>query len=345
MNDKITNINVEELSLLANPETIKQAAPLTEKAADVVIKSRQQIADIIHGKDSRPLLIVGPCSIHDPHAAIDYAKKLASLAHELNDQCLIVMRVYFEKPRTTLGWKGLINDPDMNQSYNIEKGLQTAREILVQILELGLPTASEMLDTIVPQYIADLVCWASLGARTTESQPHREMASGLSMPVGFKNATNGDISVAINAMKVAKHHHCFLGTNKEGQISYVKTKGNPNCHLILRGGSTGPNFDPITIQSYSKKLIDSDLSGKIMIDCSHGNSNKQHSNQPSVFNNVMYQRRNGSDAILGVMLESNLYEGNQSIPENLSDLDYGVSVTDECMSWETTADIIRKAFQ
>jgi len=319
MNDKITNINVEELSLLANPETIKQAAPLTEKAADVVIKSRQQIADIIHGKDSRPLLIVGPCSI--------------------------VMRVYFEKPRTTLGWKGLINDPDMNQSYDIEKGLQTAREILVQILELGLPTASEMLDTIVPQYIADLVCWASLGARTTESQPHREMASGLSMPVGFKNATNGDISVAINAMKVAKHHHCFLGTNKEGQISYVKTKGNPNCHLILRGGSTGPNFDPITIQSYSKELIDSDLSGKIMIDCSHGNSNKQHTNQPSVFNNVMYQRRNGSDAILGVMLESNLYEGNQSIPENLSDLEYGVSVTDECMSWETTADIIRKAFQ
>ena len=345
MQDKITNINVDELSLLANPETIKQAAPLTDQAADLVLNSRNDIAAIIKGTDTRPLIIVGPCSIHDPHAAIDYAKKLAQLRQDLIDKCFIVMRVYFEKPRTTLGWKGLINDPDMDKSYNIEKGLQTAREILVTILELGLPTASEMLDTIVPQYIADLVCWASLGARTTESQPHREMASGLSMPVGFKNATNGDTSVAINAMKVAKHHHCFLGTNKEGQISYVKTKGNPNCHLILRGGATGPNFDPITIKACSKELIESDLSDRIMIDCSHGNSKKQQVNQPSVFNNVMHQINSGTNRILGVMLESNLHAGNQSIPANLSDLEYGISVTDECMDWDTTESLIRDAFK
>ncbi|RAP26773.1 3-deoxy-7-phosphoheptulonate synthase [Candidatus Marinamargulisbacteria bacterium SCGC AG-333-B06] len=344
MHDKITNVNVDELSLLANPETIKEAAPLTDKAADLVLNSRNDIASIIAGDDDRPLLIVGPCSIHDPKSAIEYAQKLAKLRHDLLDQCFIVMRVYFEKPRTTLGWKGLINDPDMDKSYNIEKGLQTAREILVSILELGLPTASEMLDTIVPQYIADLVCWASLGARTTESQPHREMASGLSMPVGFKNATNGDTSVAINAMKVAKHHHCFLGTNKEGQISYVKTKGNPNCHLILRGGATGPNFDPITIKACSKELTESDLSDRIMIDCSHGNSKKQQGNQPSVFNNVMHQIKSGTNRILGVMLESNLYAGNQSIPQNLSDLEYGISVTDECMDWDTTESLIRNAF-
>ena len=244
-----------------------------------------------------------------------------------------------------MGWKGLINDPDMNQSYQIEKGLTLAREVLRDINELGLPTASEMLDTIIPQYISDLVSWASLGARTTESQPHREMASGLSMPVGFKNATNGDTSIAMNAMKVALHPHRFVGTDVHGHISAVHTKGNPYGHLILRGGATGPNFDPITIQDCVEKCSKKGLSSKIMIDCSHGNSLKKHQNQARVFTNVLAQVQQGNTHILGCMLESNLNEGNQSIPDHLDDLSYGVSVTDECMGWETTERLVQDAYR
>ena len=345
MLNEITNVNIEAISNLATPQSIRDEYGRTEEITNLVIESRKTIKRIISGEDSRPLIIVGPCSIHDPKAADEYAERLIKLHHELIDDCYIIMRAYFEKPRTTMGWKGLINDPDMNQGYNIEKGLKLARSILLNILSKGLPTASEMLDTIVPQYIADLVCWASLGARTTESQPHREMSSGLSMPVGFKNSTTGDPTPAINAMKVACHPHSFVGTNKQGQISFVKTTGNQDVHLILRGGDNGPNFNPITIKECAEKLINAGLPSSVLIDCSHGNSKKKHVNQPAVFNNVMHQRQSDNNYILGVMLESNLHEGNQPTSDDLSQLHYGVSVTDECMNWETTEMIIRNAFK
>ena len=344
MTDKLLNVNVKQIDTLPSPEEIKAEVPISNKAKDVVISSRKKISSLIHEKNTLPLLIVGPCSIHDTEAALEFAKRLAKLRDELADKCYIMMRVYFEKPRTTLGWKGLINDPNMDKTFDVEKGIKLARKVLNSILELGLPTATEMLDPIVPQYIADLVCWASLGARTTESQPHREMASGLSMPVGFKNATNGDPMGAINGMQVAHNPHSFFGTNSEGKISIVNTNGNKNVHLILRGGSDSPNFTPITINECVETLKSKNLSSKILVDCSHGNSKKKHVNQPLVFNNVMFQRQTHPDSILGVMLESNLHEGNQSIPEDLSKLDYGISVTDECMSWETTEALIRSAF-
>lgn len=344
MLNEITNVNIDAISNLPSPQEIRDEFPLSEEITNLVIESRKTIKRIILGEDTRPLIIVGPCSIHDPQAAYDYAKRLAVLHHDLKEHCYIVMRAYFEKPRTTMGWKGLINDPDMNQGYDIEKGLKLAREVLLNILTIGVPTASEMLDTIVPQYIADLVCWASLGARTTESQPHREMASGLSMPIGFKNSTTGDPSVAINAMQVACRAHSFVGTSKHGKISFIKTKGNEGVHLILRGGNNGPNFDPITIKECSEKLAAVGLPTSILVDCSHGNSNKKQVNQPAVFNNVMFQRQLDNNFLLGVMLESNINSGNQSIPTDLNNLQYGVSVTDECMDWETTEMIIRNAF-
>lgn len=344
MSNKLLNVNVKEISALPSPEEIKHEVPISNKAKELVISSRNDISNLIHSPNGLPLLIVGPCSIHDTKAALEFAKRLVKLRNDLADKCYIIMRVYFEKPRTTLGWKGLINDPDMDKTFDVEKGIKLARTVLNSILELGLPTATEMLDPIVPQYIADLVCWASLGARTTESQPHREMASGLSMPVGFKNATNGDPVGAINGMKVATNPHSFFGTNSEGKISIVNTSGNENVHLILRGGSDSPNFTPITINECVAKLKKQNLSSKVLVDCSHGNSKKKHVNQPLVFNNVMFQRESHPDHILGVMLESNLHEGNQSIPDNLSELSYGVSVTDECMSWETTETLIRSQF-
>ncbi|RAP30770.1 3-deoxy-7-phosphoheptulonate synthase [Candidatus Marinamargulisbacteria bacterium SCGC AG-343-D04] len=343
MTKKVTNLNVDSISDLSTPLELREAIPVSSELSEFITDSRKVIQDIIAGRDKRLLVVVGPCSIHDPKAAYEYAEKLVALNEKVGDQMFIVMRVYFEKPRTTMGWKGLINDPDMNQSFDIDKGLRMGREVLSKILSMGLPTASEMLDTIVPQYISDLVCWASLGARTTESQPHREMASGLSMPVGFKNATNGDASVAINAMKVAQHSHCFVGTSKFGKISLVTTKGNEHGHLILRGGSTGPNFDPITLNDSSKRCSDQGLSPRIMIDCSHGNSKKKQENQSIVFTNIISQIKRGSTSILGVMLESNLEAGNQSIPDDLSKLEYGVSVTDECMDWKTTETILLEA--
>lgn len=344
MSNKLLNVNVKEITTLPSPEEIKKQVPISETAKKIVLDSRNQISNLIHNSNTLPLLIVGPCSIHDTKSALEFAKRLVKLKNDLADKCYIIMRVYFEKPRTTLGWKGLINDPNMDKTFEVEKGIKLARNVLNSILELGLPTATEMLDPIVPQYIGDLVCWASLGARTTESQPHREMASGLSMPVGFKNATNGDPMGAINGMKVAHNPHSFFGTNSEGKISIINTNGNKNVHLILRGGSDSPNFTPITINECVQTLKKQNLSSKILVDCSHGNSKKKHVNQPLVFNNVMFQRQSQPDNILGVMLESNIHEGNQSIPENLSDLNYGVSVTDECMSWETTEKLIRSAF-
>jgi 3-deoxy-7-phosphoheptulonate synthase len=344
MDNKLNNLNVNKIDALPSPDEVKKSIPISEKAKQTVIESRRVISNLISEKSNLPLLIVGPCSIHDTDAALEFAKRLVKLREDLIDKCYIIMRVYFEKPRTTLGWKGLINDPNMDKSFEVEKGINLARNVLNSILELGLPTATEMLDPIVPQYIGDLVCWASLGARTTESQPHREMASGLSMPVGFKNATNGDPTGAINGMKVANNPHSFFGTNSEGKISIVNTNGNKNVHLILRGGSDSPNFTPITIKECVQTLKKQNLSTKILIDCSHGNSKKKHVNQPLVFNNIMFQRQSNLDHILGVMLESNIHEGNQNIPDNLSELSYGVSVTDECMSWETTESLIRSTF-
>jgi len=344
MTKRTENINIDSIQALPSPDEIKSDVPSNEKADALVYESRKVIQDIISGKDNRKLLVVGPCSIHDPKAAYDYAKKLYALHKELNDKLYIVMRVYFEKPRTTLGWKGLINDPDLNESFQIEKGLRLAREVLLHILEIGLPTGSEMLDTLNPQYISDLVCWGSLGARTTESQPHREMSSGLSMPVGFKNATTGDPKAAIHAVEVAKHPHSFVGVNQEGKIAIVKTTGNAYGHLILRGGDGSPNFDPITVEASAKKLEEAGLCSKILIDCSHGNSRKKHVNQIKVFRNIISQIKEGNSPIFGAMLESNIVSGNQKIAATLNDLNYGQSVTDECISWEQTEELLRFAY-
>jgi 3-deoxy-7-phosphoheptulonate synthase len=343
MTKRTENVNIVAIQALPSPGEIKTTVPSNDKADQLVFESRQVIQNILSGKDKRQLLVVGPCSIHDPEAAYDYAKKLVTLHQELSDKLYIIMRVYFEKPRTTLGWKGLINDPDLDESYNIEKGFRLARKVLLTILDMGLPTGSEMLDTLNPQYISDLVCWGSLGARTTESQPHREMSSGLSMPIGFKNATTGDPKAAIHAVEVAKHPHSFLGVDQDGKIAIVKTKGNPYGHLILRGGDNSPNFDPITIGECAKILETAGLCSKILIDCSHGNSRKKHINQVKVFKNILSQIKEGNSPIFGAMLESNLVEGNQKIASDLSQLTYGQSVTDECIGWDTTEALLRLA--
>lgn len=333
------NLNIERITELPSPKLVKETFPASKKAVQTIIQGRKDIEAIIQGDDSRQLLVIGPCSIHDPKAAMEYAHKLVELKKKYSDKIVFVMRVYFEKPRTTLGWKGLINDPDMDQSFHMEKGLTLARKILHDCAELGLPTATEMLDTIIPQYIADLVCWGAIGARTVESQPHREMSSGLSMPIGFKNATTGDIDVAINALKVAIHPHHFLGAHQRGDLSLVKTKGNKHVHLILRGGTSGPNYDPTTIKASAALLRKNKLPSKIMIDCSHANSNKKHQFQVDVIRNVTAQIKNGNKDILGMMIESNLFEGNQPLKDK-KDLKYGVSVTDECISWKTTETLI-----
>tara|TARA_A100001015_G_scaffold104135_1_gene115552 strand:+ start:63 stop:1103 length:1041 start_codon:yes stop_codon:yes gene_type:complete len=343
MRKETENLNIEQITELPSPKMVKEEFPSSKKATETIIKGREEIEAIIQGHDNRLLLVIGPCSIHDPSAAMEYAHKLLKLKEKYNDKIVFVMRVYFEKPRTTLGWKGLINDPDMDQSFHIEKGLKLARKILHDCAELGLPTATEMLDTIIPQYIADLVCWGAIGARTVESQPHREMSSGLSMPIGFKNATTGDIDVAINALKVAIHPHHFLGAHQRGDLSLVKTKGNQNVHLILRGGSSGPNYDPTTIKDSSDKLEENMLPSKIMIDCSHANSKKKHKFQVDVIRNVTAQIKNGNNHILGMMIESNLFEGNQPLKDK-KDLKYGISVTDECISWETTETVLENLY-
>ena len=343
MTKQTENLNIEQITELPSPTMVKEEFPASEKAIDTIVTGRDEIEAIIQGKDNRKLLVIGPCSIHDPAAAMEYAEKLLKLKEKFSDKIVFVMRVYFEKPRTTLGWKGLINDPDMDQSFHIEKGLKLARKILHDCAEMGLATATEMLDTIIPQYIADLVCWGAIGARTVESQPHREMTSGLSMPIGFKNATTGDIDVAINALKVAIHPHHFLGAHQRGDLSLVKTKGNQNVHLILRGGTTGPNYDPTTIKDSADKLQENRLPSKIMIDCSHANSKKKHTFQVDVIRNVTAQIKNGNHHILGMMIESNLFEGNQPLKDK-KDLKYGVSVTDECIGWEITERLIENLY-
>ncbi|MBD2518820.1 3-deoxy-7-phosphoheptulonate synthase [Nostoc sp. FACHB-973] len=342
---KLLNTNIESSTVLITPIEIKEKLPINNLAAKTVLQGRQAIKDILDGKNSRKLIIVGPCSIHDFNAALEYAEKLKRLADAVQDKFLIVMRVYFEKPRTTVGWKGLINDPDLNDSFNIEKGLFMARNLLLKIAELGLPAATETLDPVTPQYFSDLISWAAIGARTIESQTHREMASGLSMPVGFKNGTDGNIQVAIDAIQSANKLHHFLGIDQRGQISTFQAKGNLYGHIILRGGGGKSNFDTATVAWLEKKLEELKLLQRIVIDCSHGNCYKDHKLQATVFNNIIQQIVDGNRSIIGMMIESNLYEGNQKIPIDLNELKYGVSVTDKCIGWEETEEIILSAHQ
>ncbi|PLW68891.1 3-deoxy-7-phosphoheptulonate synthase [Pseudohalioglobus lutimaris] len=341
-NNEVHNINVDSQGVLVTPEQLWEALPMSEDVRQTVADSRQAVWDILDRKDHRLFVVVGPCSIHDTEAALDYARRLKALADELDDTLYIVMRVYFEKPRTTVGWKGLINDPHLNDSFQIEEGLHIGRKLLLDILELGLPTSTEALDPISPQYLQDLISWSAIGARTTESQTHREMASGLSSAVGFKNGTDGGLTVATNALNSVSKPHRFLGINRQGQVSVFTTRGNAHGHIVLRGGSAGPNYDSVHIKLCEDALAKAKLPGNIMVDCSHANSNKQPELQPLVVENVGNQIIEGNQSIVGLMIESNIHAGNQSIPENLDDLAYGVSVTDGCIGWEETEACLRK---
>lgn len=340
-NMKVHNVNVASQELLITPDQLKASLPMSDSIEATLAGSRQVIENILDRRDSRLFVVVGPCSIHDPVAAIEYAKRLKALADELEDTLYIVMRVYFEKPRTTVGWKGLVNDPYLDDSFNIEDGLHIARKLLLDILDLGLPTSTEALDPISPQYLQDLVSWTAIGARTTESQTHREMASGLSSAVGFKNGTDGGLTVATNALNSVANPHRFLGINGQGQVSVFTTKGNRYGHIVLRGGTSGPNYDSVHIKLCEDALEKAGVSGNIMVDCSHANSSKQPELQPLVVENVANQVVEGNTSIIGLMVESNLKAGNQSIPDNLDDLEYGVSVTDGCIDWETTERCLR----
>ncbi len=337
------NINVLEIIPLVTPHLLKQELSTSTTSLSTVLSARQTIRDILAGKDSRLLVVIGPCSIHDPAAALEYAAKLAVLRQELEQDLFILMRVYFEKPRTTIGWKGLIYDPHMDGSADIACGLRLARRMLLIINEMGLPTATEMLDPIVPQYTADLVSWVAIGARTTESQTHRQMASGLSMPIGFKNRTDGNVQVAVDAMDAARHPHSFLGIDEDGHIAIVRTNGNECGHLVLRGAKSGPNYEVEGIRDACERMTAGGLNPTIMVDCSHGNSGKSFAAQEKVWNSVLAQRIAGNKAIIGMLVESNLCEGSQAIPKNLNELRHGVSVTDECVGWETTERMLREA--
>lgn len=330
------NLNIASNEPLITPEQLKQSLPLQGQAQDTVKAARETIFSILDRKDPRLFVVVGPCSIHDVDAALDYAARLKELAAKVEDTLYIVMRVYFEKPRTSIGWKGLINDPHLDDSFKIEEGLRIGRKLLLDIAELGLPASTEALDPISPQYMQDLIAWSAIGARTTESQTHREMSSGLSSPVGFKNGTDGGLMVAINAMQSVSSPHRFLGISSEGQVSVVTTKGNPYAHVVLRGGSNGPNYDTVHVAQCETALEKGGVSQNIMIDCSHANSNKDPDVQPLVLKDISHQILEGNKSIIGVMLESHINHGNQSIPDDLSQLKYGVSVTDACMDWGTT---------
>jgi 3-deoxy-7-phosphoheptulonate synthase len=340
-NIEVYNVNVASQEVLITPEQLKAALPMPESVHDTLVASRQVIENILDRRDARIFVVVGPCSIHDPAGALDYARRLKVLADELDDTLYLVMRVYFEKPRTTVGWKGLVNDPYLDDSFNIGDGLHIARQLLIDILEIGLPTSTEALDPISPQYLQDLVSWTAIGARTTESQTHREMASGLSSAVGFKNGTDGSLTVATNALNSVANPHRFLGINAQGQVSVFTTKGNPYGHIVLRGGTSGPNYDSVHIKLCEDTLERAGVARNIMVDCSHANSSKQPELQPLVVENVANQILEGNTSIIGIMIESNLHPGNQAIPADLSKLAYGVSVTDGCIDWETTATCLR----
>ena len=338
----VHNINVTSQTTLIAPSALRASVPVDEATFDFVSSSRATISNILDRKDHRLIVVVGPCSIHERVAAIDYATRLKSLAAELSDTLYIVMRVYFEKPRTTTGWKGLINDPHLDDSFDIEEGLKIGRTLLRDLLAMGLPTATEALDPITPQYLQDLISWSAIGARTTESQTHREMASGLSSAVGFKNGTDGSLDVAINALKSVKHPHRFLGINSEGVVSIFETKGNPYGHVVLRGGSNGPNYDSVNIAKCEHALASAELPKNIMVDCSHANSSKDHNIQPLVARDISNQIVKGNKSIVGLMLESHLREGRQAIPGDLNELEDGVSVTDACINWADTQASLRE---
>ncbi len=340
-----SDVNILKVEELISPDALQRQLPITPKLAETIIKGRTEIQDILHGHDNRFLMIVGPCSIHDEKAALEYASKLKKLADQVKDRVLLVMRVYFEKPRTSLGWKGLINDPNLDGTFDIGHGLYTARKLLLDLTEMGILSGTEFLDPIVPQYIADLVSWAAIGARTTESQMHREMASGLSMPVGFKNGTDGNSQIAVDAMKTSRAPHAFLGIDMEGHNCLIRTSGNPYSHLILRGGTSGANYEAKTVAEVQGMLNQASLPPRLMVDCSHANSEKDHNKQGIAFKDVIGQRQTGNDGLVGVMVESNLLPGNQSLAEDLSVLQYGISITDACIGWDETAKLVAWAHQ
>ena len=343
MNDnRVDDLSVESIVPLITPKELKQKRPISEEAIASVQEGRQTIRNILDHKDHRLFLVIGPCSIHDVEAAKEYAVRLKELSEKVSDTLYLVMRVYFEKPRTTVGWKGLINDPYMNDTFKIEEGLEIGRNLLLELSEMGLPLSTEALDPISPQYIQDLISWSAIGARTTESQTHREMASGLSSAVGFKNGTDGGLTVVTNALMSVANPHRFLGINADGQVSIVSTRGNQYGHLVLRGGGGKPNYDSVSVSLAEQALEKSNLPKNIMIDCSHENSNKDPSLLPLVMDNVSSQILEGNQSIVGLMIESNLKHGRQNIPANLDDLEYGLSVTDGCIGWEETEEAILK---
>ena len=339
--DLVINSRVDSLEKIITPQELIKKYSVDLKIKKKIYCYRSEISNILKGLDDRLIVVVGPCSIHDVKSATEYANFLSEMIKKYNDNLRIVMRVYFEKPRTTIGWKGLIYDPDLDGSSNINKGLDLAREFLLKLNTMNVPAGCEFLDTITPQYISDLVSWAAIGARTTESQIHRQLASGCSMPVGFKNGTGGSMKLAADAIVCAKNPHCFLGTTKEGEVAIVRTQGNSDCHIILRGGSIGPNYSKEHILQCEELLHKSKVPVKIMVDCSHGNSQKIHTNQPIVVNDIISQIENGNKSIVGVMIESNLKEGKQSITAK-KNLEYGKSITDACIDLKTTSDVLEK---
>jgi 3-deoxy-7-phosphoheptulonate synthase len=336
------NLHVRETVRLVTPRVLKEMLPATDAVEETVVAGREEVTRILEQKDSRLLVVVGPCSIHHPRGALEYATRLAALRSELARTMCIVMRVYFEKPRTTIGWKGLINDPHMNGTYDIATGLKLARELLLRVNSLGLPAATEFLDPIIPQYLAELISWAAIGARTTESQTHRELASGLSMPVGFKNGTDGSLQIAIDACCAARQPHSFLGIDPDGVTSIIRTTGNPGGHVVLRGGRQQPNYDPDSVRLAGEQLLKAKLPPVLLVDCSHANSEKKFARQAEVWHSIIQQRRAGNPSLVGAMIESNLFEGNQPIPPNPADLKYGISITDACLGWDDTERILRE---
>ena len=337
------DLNVADFGRMPSPDEVKEKVPLDDPAAKTVLDSRRTLEAILDGRDPRLFVVVGPCSIHDPVAGLDYAHRLRALADELAETLFLVMRVYFEKPRTSLGWKGFINDPHMDDSFRIDEGMERARRFLYDVNTLGVPAGTEALDPIAPQYYGDLISWTAIGARTTESQTHREMSSGLSTPVGFKNGTDGDIEAAVNAILSASRPHAFLGINGEGRSAIVRTRGNRHGHLVLRGGGGRPNYDTVSVALAEEALAKAKLPRNVVVDCSHANSWKKPELQPLVMRDVIHQIREGNRSIVGLMVESFLEPGNQSIPEDLSKLRYGCSVTDACVGWDTTVEMLRAA--
>jgi 3-deoxy-7-phosphoheptulonate synthase len=338
-----SNLHVAGITPLVGPAALRAEIPVPRAVAETVLRGRQEVRDILSGKDLRLLVVVGPCSIHDPAAALEYAGRLATLRRRLAESLCIIMRVYFEKPRTTVGWKGLISDPHLDGSRDMETGLRIARRLLVDINELDLPAATEMVGPVVPQYIADLVTWTAIGARTAESQTHREMASGLSMPVGFKNTTDGNLQIALDAMQATVTPHSFLGIDEEGRAAIVRTTGNVDRHLVLRGGAGKANYDAVSVAEAVDLLHRSGQPERVMVDCSHGNSNKDFTRQPAVLRDVMHQIQAGGSHIMGIMLESHLHAGNQRLEDDPAKLRYGVSITDACIDWETTESLLEEA--